>query len=113
MAKPSVQPGTNTTGIILDNTIIDGPIEDVTGRQWLAGGSYKNWVFGPTYDKEGKREFSTGKTMEYPREPSLQAESGNGLPLKPYFERERPQYEDKVPGDFVHLKDYAKGWLLQ
>ncbi len=61
MGKPSVEPGTNTTGIVLDNTVIDGTIEDVTGHQYLGPGSYKNWVFGPTYREDGKRSFVTGE----------------------------------------------------
>jgi hypothetical protein len=109
MGKPSDQPGTNTTGIVLDNTVIDGTIEDVTGKQYLGPGSYKSWVFGPTYSRDGKRSFATGHTMEYTRQSSLQGASLNGLPLKPYFERERPQYADRGPGDFIHVKDYAKG----
>ena len=109
MGKPSDKPGTNTTGIVLDNTVIDGPIEDTTGKQYLARGSYKSWVFGPTYTKDGKRSFSSGQSMEYPRQSSLQGGSGDGLPLKPYFERQRPQYADRGSGDFVHIKDYAKG----
>lgn len=109
MGKPSNEPGTNTTGIVLDNTVIDGIIEDVTGKQYLGPGSYKSWVFGPTYSGDGKRSFATGQTMEYARQPALQGGSLDGLPLKPYFERQRPQYADRGPGDFIHIKDYAKG----
>lgn len=107
--KLSNQPGSNTTGLVLDNTVIDGTIEDAAGKQLLGPGSYKSWVFGPTYSGDGKRSFATGQTMEYARQVSLQGASLNGLPLKPYFERERPQYTDKGPGDFIHIKDYAKG----
>lgn len=113
MGKPSVEPGTNTTGIVLDNTVIDGTIEDVTGHQYLGPGSYKNWVFGPTYSEDGKRSFVTGETMEYARQSSLQGGSLDGLPLNPYYERERPQYTDKGSGDFIHMKDYAKGLSIQ
>lgn len=48
IGKASVEPGTNTTGIALDNTVVDGTLEDVTGHQYLGPGSYKNWVFGQT-----------------------------------------------------------------
>lgn len=113
IGKPSDKPGTNTTGIILDNTAIDGTIEDVSGKQYLGPGSYKNWVYGPTYSSNGGRSFATGKTMEYARQSSLQGGSLNGLPLKPYYERERPQYTDKGPSDFIHIKDYAKGMSVQ
>lgn len=107
--KTSSEPGQNTTGIILDNTVIDGTIEDVNGKQLLGPGSYKGWVYGPNYGSDGARSFATGKTMEYPRQSSLQGGSQNGLPLQPYFERERPQYTDRGAGDFVHIKGYAKG----
>ncbi|KAB5577639.1 hypothetical protein GE09DRAFT_1213862 [Coniochaeta sp. 2T2.1] len=109
IGKPSVEPGTNTTGLVLDNIVIDGTIEDVTGKQYLGPGSYESWVFGPTYSKDGKRSFVTGETMEYARQSSLQGGSSDGLPLNPYYERQRPQYTDKGTGDFIHMKDYAKG----
>jgi hypothetical protein len=113
VSKPSDQPGTNTTGIVLDNTVIDGTIEDVTGKQLLGPGSYKNWVFEPTYSGDSKRAFSSGKTIKYTQQSSLQGPSSNSLPVNPYFERERPQYADRNTGDFIHIKDYAKGQYIQ
>jgi len=114
IAPASERPLTGSTGVVLDNTYISGPIVDTAGKQYLGAGSYNNWVLGPVY-KDNKREFTFSKIDKYSREETLLGPSqGLTLPGAPYLERKRNQYEDKSAGDFVHLKDLgAKGsWLL-
>ncbi len=43
-----------------------------------------------------------GKSITYTRQSSRLDSS-----LGAYFERAKPQYEDKPVGDFVHLKDFG------
>ncbi len=105
---PSENPLQGSTGLVLDNTKIEGPIVDSSGKKYLEAGSYKNWVLGPVYTNN-TRSWTSGQVMEYQRESTLLG-TPSGLPVTPYFERKRTQYEDKAPSDFVHIKDLgAKG----
>ncbi|KAL4805582.1 pectate lyase superfamily protein-domain-containing protein [Aspergillus unguis] len=99
----SESPGSGTTGLVLDNTRIDGPIIDTAGETYLAAGYHDNWVLGPTYT-DGTRSWSSGAVLSYPREGSLLGEAVDGLSKRPYFERKKNQYLDRSVGDFVQLK---------
>ncbi|KAL4918625.1 pectate lyase superfamily protein-domain-containing protein [Aspergillus aurantiobrunneus] len=103
IAPASATPGSGTTGLILDNTRIDGPIVDTDGREYLRAGYYDNWVLGPTYS-DGTRVWTLGASMSYPRENSLLGDRIDGLNNAPYFERKKNQYENRPVGDFVQLK---------
>ncbi|KAL3470951.1 pectate lyase superfamily protein-domain-containing protein [Aspergillus californicus] len=105
----SENPGSGTTGLILDNTRIDGPIVDNAGRTYLRAGYYNNWVLGPTYTVSG-RSWTSGASMPYSRNESLLGDRVTGLDNRPYFERKKNQYAGKSIGDFVQLKSLgAKG----
>ncbi|OJJ00551.1 hypothetical protein ASPVEDRAFT_128758 [Aspergillus versicolor CBS 583.65] len=103
LAPASPTPGSGTTGLILDNTRIDGPIVDTAGTTYLGAGYYDNWVLGATYTG-GTRSWTSGASISYPREGSLLGERISGLNNLPYFERKKTQYADRPIGDFVQLK---------
>lgn len=105
MAPLSPKPGSGTSGLILDNTKIAGPIKDTKGATIVAAGTYNNFVIGPVY-KEGTRSWTAGSTnMAYKRQASLQADSKvTGLDFAPYFERAKPQYEGTSADTFKSLK---------
>ncbi|KAF2281587.1 pectin lyase-like protein, partial [Westerdykella ornata] len=109
---PSQDPGTGTTGIVIENSAFQNVpkiVATTAGATLLTGTSIKHWVLGPTY-KGGTRTWSSGKSAEYPREESLLAPSSGDLPDRPYFERKRDQYASASVSQFVHIKDYgAKG----
>jgi hypothetical protein len=99
-------PGAGSTGLVLENIAMSGvqkAVADSSGNTILAStDKIEQWVAGPTYSP--KREFSMGKATSYKKPARLL--DANGA----YFERAKPQYEDKSVGDFVSIKDYgAKG----
>jgi hypothetical protein len=123
IAPASSTPGTGTTGLVLDNTRIDGPIVDTAGKVYLGAGYYDNWVLGPTY-RGTTRTWSSAPFSSYPREQSLLGNEVDGLNNPPYFERKKNQYADRPVGDFVQLKSLGArgenifvapfvGWLTQ
>lgn len=113
LAPVSEAPGSGTTGLILDNTRIEGPIVDTAGRAYLEAGYYDNWVLGPTYT-DGRRSWTSGASLSYARETSLLGYAIDGLENRPYFERKKNQYADKYIGDFVQLKSLgARGRARQ
>ncbi|KAL3441195.1 pectate lyase superfamily protein-domain-containing protein [Aspergillus insuetus] len=96
----SSTPGSGTTGLILDNTRIGGPVVDAGGRTYLSAGYYANWALGPTY-AGGARIWSSGSSLPYPREQSLLG-----------ARRKKDQYADRPVGGFVQLKSLgARGML--
>ncbi|KAL4873586.1 hypothetical protein BDV12DRAFT_160315 [Aspergillus spectabilis] len=103
IAPASATVGSGTTGLLLDNTRIDGPIVDTAGRTYLGAGYYDNWVLGPTYTNGG-RSWTSGASMSYPREASLLGAKVATLDKPPYFERKKNQYANRPIGDFVQLK---------
>ncbi|KAL4781792.1 pectate lyase superfamily protein-domain-containing protein [Aspergillus varians] len=103
LSPASATPGSGTTGLTLDNTRIDGPIVDASGRTYLGAGYYDNWVLGPTY-RGNTRSWSSGSSISYHRERSLLGDSVSGLNNSPYFERKKDQYAGRPIGDFVQLK---------
>lgn len=111
--SPSENPGTNNTGITLDNVQFKGvtnAIIDKTGKTWLAGsvGSVDTFVLGPIYD-DLKRQFTFGTQFTTPRQSGLVGPPV-GLPKPMYFERIRTQYENLPASQFVSMKkNGAKG----
>ncbi|KAL4949464.1 pectate lyase superfamily protein-domain-containing protein [Aspergillus filifer] len=103
IAPASATPGSGTTGLVLDNTRIDGPIVDTSGRQYLGAGYYDNWVLGPTYSGN-TRSWTAGASLSYPRESSLLGSRVDGLNNAPYLERAKNQYANRSIADFVQLK---------
>ncbi|KAL4820991.1 pectate lyase superfamily protein-domain-containing protein [Aspergillus spinulosporus] len=103
ISPASSTPGTGTTGLVLDNTRIDGPVVDTSGKIYLGAGYYDNWVLGPTYSGT-TRTWSSAPFSSYPREQSLLGTRVDGLNNPPYFERKKNQYADRPVGDFVQLK---------
>lgn len=113
MTPPSAEPGSGSTGVILENVALSGvnaAVADTNGETILDGATAKidHWALGVVYEGSAgadARSFSKGgKVGSYRRHSTLV--DGNGA----YFERQKPQYEDHGAGDFVHLKDLgAKG----
>ena len=99
-------PGSGSTGLVLENiamSSVQKAVADSSGKTILAStAKIDQWVAGPTYSP--KREFSMGKLTTYKKPAGLLDSKGA------YFERAKPQYEDKSASDFVHLKNFgAKG----
>jgi hypothetical protein len=107
IGPPNDEPGTNSTGVILDNVKFDGvqkAVADTSGNTLLSStGSVDHWVIGPVYSPD--REFVSGRAVGgHNRIRSLLDSSGR------YYERSKPQYESTPASPFVHLKDTgAKG----
>ncbi|KAH7017946.1 pectate lyase superfamily protein-domain-containing protein [Microdochium trichocladiopsis] len=98
MPSDSMDKGYTGLRLIMSNSTGRG-----TGYIILAPGYYHTYVIGSTYFK-GVRTWSR-RAQYYTREPSLLGPARSGLAVAPYLERARPQYQDRAPGDFVHLKD--------
>ncbi|KAK1911450.1 hypothetical protein P3342_012751 [Pyrenophora teres f. teres] len=104
---PSKSPGSGTTGLVLENIKLSGvsaAVVDNAGATILgASSNIDQWTYGPTYKGSADtkdRDFVTGtKVGDFRRHSKLL--DGKGA----YFERAKPQYEDRSVGDFVHLKD--------
>ncbi|KAL2066965.1 hypothetical protein VTL71DRAFT_1389 [Oculimacula yallundae] len=111
IAPPQDKVGSGSTGVIIDNVAMSGGskmVADTGGAVHLANpasGTVKRWVLGPVYQKAGP-DYALGKKAdnEYRRVPELLDSKGA------YFERAKPQYENRPVGDFVHAKNFgAKG----
>ncbi len=112
IAPPNEKPGSGSTGVIVENVAYEGVgaiVADTTGATLLASpatGKVDHWALGPVYDgTASKGSFSKGgKIGTFRRVPDLLDSKGA------YFERAKPQYENRPVGDFVHVKDFgAKG----
>ncbi|KAK3897082.1 exo-beta-D-glucanase [Staphylotrichum tortipilum] len=109
MSPPSAAAGSGSTGLVLENLALSGVpavVADTSGTTHLSGAGQSRvdqWVMGPVYAGSATaRSFSTGgKVWRYRRDGELVDSSGN------YFERPKPQYEDRAVGDFVHIKDFG------
>jgi hypothetical protein len=92
-----------STGLVLENIALNNvqkAVADSSGNTILAStGKIDQWVAGPTYGPN--REFSMGKSSTYKRQSSLLDSNGA------YFERAKPQYEDRSSGEFLHIKDFG------
>ncbi|KAE9573163.1 Glucan 1,3-beta-glucosidase [Colletotrichum fructicola] len=113
VAPPSSTPATGSTGLLLDNIGFSGVsqgVADTTGKTLLDGSSsVLSWVLGPIYNGT-ERTWSSGSSHEWMGIlPLLGEKTIDGLPNLPYFDKAKPQYEGHSTGDFIHLKDYAKG----
>ena len=113
ISPPTSTVGSGSTGLILENIKLSGvgtTVADTGGKTILAGSSSKidEWAMGPVYkgsaDKKD-RKFTTGEKVGSFRRHSTLVDNDGA-----YFERPKPQYEDRSVGDFVHTKDLgAKG----
>ncbi|KAL8370014.1 hypothetical protein RB595_000395 [Gaeumannomyces hyphopodioides] len=121
-APVSVEPGTGTTSVTLDNVlfdrvtnrVFDGEKEYVEGRP----STLDTWTLGPIYLSLPERDLSLGYEFQTPREPTLLADysiaamNSNGtksLPKRPFFEKSKPQYTAIPANSWVHMKDFAEG----
>jgi hypothetical protein len=107
IAPPSPTPGSGSTGVIIENCEFVGVssiVADTGGSTLLSlrRGKVAHWALGPVYSAGGTREFSQGKRIGgFRRQPTLLDAKGA------YFERAKPQYEDRGAGDFLHVKDFG------
>jgi len=109
MSPPLAAAGSGSIGLVLENLALsDVPavVADTSGTTYLSGTGQScvdQWVMGPVYAGSATAcSFSTGgKVGRYRRDGELVDSSGN------YFERPKPQYEDRAVGDFVHIKDFG------
>ncbi|KAJ3491208.1 hypothetical protein NLG97_g5635 [Lecanicillium saksenae] len=106
---PSSKPGVGSTGVVVENVAFHGvgkAVADTSGATLLAASPQVDlWALGPTYKKGRTREFSMGQNISgFSHNKSLIGKSGS------FFERAKPQYQDRSLADFVHIKDFgAKG----
>jgi hypothetical protein len=113
ISPPTSTVGSGSTGLVLENIKLSGvgtTVADTGGKTILAGSSSKigEWAMGPVYagsaDKKD-RKFTTGEKVGSFRRHSTLVDNDGA-----YFERAKPQYEDRSVGDFIHVKDLgAKG----
>ncbi|KAK4103745.1 glycoside hydrolase family 55 protein [Parathielavia hyrcaniae] len=96
VSPPSAAVGSRSTGLVLENVAHSGVpavVADTSGTTHLSGAGQSlvdHWVLGPVYaGSASARSFSTGGKV------------------RRYFERPKPQYEDRAVGDFVHIKDFG------
>ncbi|KAH6714441.1 pectate lyase superfamily protein-domain-containing protein [Leptodontidium sp. MPI-SDFR-AT-0119] len=106
ITPPSSAIGSGSTGVVLENVAFSGvstAIADTAGKTILAGSKsvIGHWALGPIYaGSTTSRSFQQGgKVGNYVRRSTLLDPKGA------YFERAKPQYENRPIGDFVHLKD--------
>ncbi|KAM3501681.1 hypothetical protein MY11210_009307 [Beauveria gryllotalpidicola] len=97
-------PGKGSTGVFLENIALSGvgvAVADTTGATLLASSAHiDQWAVGPIYEGSSARSFSPGgKVGKFRRVSKLLDVDGY------YFERARPQYEDKPASAFMHTKD--------
>ncbi|KAL8363406.1 hypothetical protein RB601_009262 [Gaeumannomyces tritici] len=105
IAPPNKNPGTGSTGIVVENVKFEGvskAVADTSGATLLAAsGTVTHWALGPVYQEKGP-DFSMGaKVGSFRRQQDLLDKNGA------YFERAKPQYEGRPVGDFVHVKDFG------
>jgi len=109
LAPPNENPGSGSTGVIIEHVNfqgVDKAVADTSGATLLqASGTIDHWALGPVHSAAGSRDFSRGgKIGSFRRVNGLLDDQGN------YFERAKPQYEDRALGDFVQIRDFgAKG----
>lgn len=106
ITPPSDAVGSGSTGLVLENVALSGvaaTVVDTAGKAYLDGSSsvVRYWVLGNTYEGNATaRGFSYGGPVgDHRRNSGLLDSTGA------YFERAKPQYEDKSIGEFVHIKD--------
>ncbi|KAL8364554.1 hypothetical protein RB595_003710 [Gaeumannomyces hyphopodioides] len=105
IAPPNEKPGSGSTGVVVENVRFEGvskAVADTSGATLLAAsGKVENWALGPVYQGKGP-DFSTGRKVgTFRRNPDLLDINGA------YFERAKPQYENRQVGDFVHIKNFG------
>ncbi|KEZ41672.1 Uncharacterized protein SAPIO_CDS6833 [Scedosporium apiospermum] len=103
------KPGSGSSSVIIEHVNFQGigkAVADTSGATLLqASGTIDYWALGPVHGAAGTRDFSRGgKIGSFRRVNGLLDDQGN------YFERAKPQYEDRALGDFVQIRDVgAKG----
>ncbi|RDA91604.1 hypothetical protein CP533_4653 [Ophiocordyceps camponoti-saundersi (nom. inval.)] len=106
MAPPNSDPGSGSTGIVVENVEFRGvgkAVADTSGAVLLGpADKVDHWALGPVYSTGGSREFSRGRKVQGFRRQQGLLDSNGG-----YFERPKPQYEDRPVSDFVHVKDFG------
>lgn len=111
-----------STSMTLDNVVFDEVktwlLQDnddgsKKGRVSRGKKKFDLLVVGRTYD-EAKLGGKFGEVTEATtfRPSGLTGDNPLGLPKKPFFERQKPQYEGSSPSDFVHAKNSCKGTAL-
>lgn len=110
IAPASSTAGSGSTGVVLENVNLSGvaaTVADTSGKTLLDGSEsaavVDQWTLGPVYaGSTDARSFSMGeKAGSYRRHQSLLDADGN------FFERSKPQYEDRSVDDFIHVKDFG------
>ncbi|KAH9845616.1 glycoside hydrolase family 55 protein [Teratosphaeria destructans] len=98
--------GSGSTGLLLENvklSSVEAAVADTAGKVYLDGSVHNvnEWAWGPVYTKSTTdRSFANGEQIGNYQRSSTLVDSGGA-----YFERQKPQYEDRSVGDFVHVKD--------
>ncbi|KAF2271266.1 pectin lyase-like protein [Westerdykella ornata] len=106
ITPPSSRPATGSTGIVLDKVSFSGvaaAVKDTSGAVLLDKSTAKvdQWTLGPIYEgSTTARSYSQGSKIGHFKRHSTLLDA-NGM----YFERPKPQYDDRSVGDFIHLKD--------
>lgn len=107
VAPLSSEPGSGSTGVVLENVAFDkvrAGVADTSGKVLLSGdGHVGQWVAGPIYAP--KRTFAMGETVTPYRREVSRSDTSGGLANAPYLERAKPQYAGNPASDFVHVKD--------
>ncbi|KAI1371648.1 glycoside hydrolase family 55 protein [Hypoxylon crocopeplum] len=112
ISPPSSETASGSTGVVLENVALSGvpaTVQDTDGKTLLDGSTpvIGQWALGPTYEgSTDARSFTTGERVGNYRRHSTLVDS-DGM----YFERPKPQYEDRSVGDFVHVKDFGAAAL--
>ncbi|EPS35643.1 hypothetical protein H072_10908 [Dactylellina haptotyla CBS 200.50] len=108
-----------TTGITLENVLfksVGQGVADTLGKSYYPGGSQNihYWILGPIYFSpfSATREFVSGYAQETIKRSDDMTTPVNprNLPVRPFFERSKPQYTANSWSDFVSVKSVgAKG----
>ena len=112
----SYDPGTGSPGIVLNNVGLTGVktlLGQHTGQNITLSGdkNIDTWTLGHTYNDVARKQKFQDEYQVF-RDSGLLGSTKSNLPLAPFFERPRPQYEGKSVGDFVSMKGSCKGELI-
>ncbi|KAF3916188.1 hypothetical protein AA313_de0206670 [Arthrobotrys entomopaga] len=115
----SDKPKAGIIGITLENVLfksVGQGVVDTAGKKYFPGGSQNitNWILGPTYFSQstGYRNYTFGFSDQHiKRLHNMTSPINNrNLPLRPFFERPKPQYTDIPWSKFLSVKSVgAKG----
>lgn len=106
LAPEASAAGGGGTGLVLDNvklSRVSTAVADTTGKVYLDGSTetVTDWVLGSVYagSTTDRTQSNGAKIGTYQRPPRLTDDNGA------YFERAKPQYENRGVDDFAHIKD--------